>query len=280
MVPRWYRSRWFWLGLLGLILLIGGWITSFAGSSGHTWMWSSARQRYFVSHGAGWIGAGTGESMAVRYPSYPGSRGWRFSAWNIHLRDRVPWLPPVQLGIERGNIVIWIHYSFCLTAWSIAWLVPLACRSLPRRTRPPRFPGTPRPWYASPFLWAGLPGFAILLGLWIDSSAYRSYASWRWSRAPDTKPDYLGFGIESNHGQIATWAGRPSEGFLSNSQETGFLGLRQKSYGTITLPGSGSSKGKARYKTSYLAVTGLYLILWSSLAATWQYRQSRPRPMR
>jgi hypothetical protein len=277
MLPRWYRSRWFWLGLLGLVLWVGGWIASFSLGTGHAWSWSGSTQRYFLSHGGGWMGIGTGPSMAVRYPGFTSASGWRHSKWALQTREKIAWLPPVQVTIEQGTTCIWIHYSFGVAAWSVAWLVPLAGRSLPRRARPPRFPGSQRRWFASPFLWAGIPGFLILLALWIDSSHYRSYGSWRWTRSPATKPNYLGFGVESNRGQVAAWAGRPSEGFLSRNQTTGYLGIRQKSSGTSSLPGSGATKGRSRVKTTYLALTGIYLVLWSGLAATWQYRQSRLR---
>jgi hypothetical protein len=277
MTPRWYRTRWFWLGLLGFVLWVGAWVGSFAGGSGHAWNWSGSKRYYFFSHGGGWMGAGVGESMAVRYPSLKGMNGWRHSKWNLQVREKVSWFPPVQFKIEQGNTSLWIHYGVWIATWSVAWLVPLACRHFPRRSRAPRFPGSPRRWFASPFLWAGLPGFVMLIVLWLDSSSYRSHASWRWTRGLRVQPRYLGFGVESNRSQVAVWAGLAYEGFLFRSQKTGPSGDRLKSTGTFFLPESKVRKGARRFQTSYLALASIYLLLWAGMAASWQYRQSRLR---
>lgn len=279
MIPRWYRTRWFWAGLLGLILWIAAWAGSFAGGKGHTWSWTTSKRHYYVSHGAGWIGCGIGESMAVRHPSLSALNGWRHSTWGVGSKNEERRLPTVQFGIAQGNASLRTPYSTLIAAWSIAWLMPLVCRSLPRRNRPPRFPGTPRRWFTSPFLWAGLPGCIMLVALWIDSTTHRSHASWKWTRGYKVEPSYLGFGVESNRGHAAIWSGRAYEGTYFRSIKPGLFHGRKPSTGAFFSPDAKDRKGARNFKTSYLALTTTYLLLWASAASIWQYRQSRLRHM-
>ena len=279
MTPRWYRTRWFWVGLLGLVLWIGAWVGSFAGGKGHLWSWTDSKRRYYISHGGGRIGGGFGESMTVRHPSLKTLNGYRHSTWDISRDKPVGWLPTVKFQIENGNASFWTHYRLWIAAWTIVWLVPLVCRSLPRRVRPPHFPGTRRRWFTSPFLWAGLPGLAILMALWLDSTTHRSFASWKWTRGYKIEPNHLGFGVESNRGQAAIWTGRAYEGKFFRSIKPGLFLERNPSTGGFFLPDTRSRKGTRTFHTSYLALTGIYLLLWATSAALWQYRQSRLRLM-
>lgn len=278
MTPRWHRTRWFWVGLLGLILWVAAWAASFAGKDGHVWSWNNHRHNCFFSHGAGWIRGGFGESQLVRYPGLRGSlTGWRHSTWDLSRQKKDPWFPSPRVKIEQGNARFWTHYSLWTAAWSIAWLVPLICWHRPRRIRPPRLPGTPRRWFTSPFLWAGLPGFIILVTLWIDSSTHRSTLSWKWTRGYKVEPNYLGFGVESNRGQAAIWTGRPYQGKFFPTIEPGLSHERKPSTGDFFTPDAKPRKSARTLHTTYLTLTSLYLLLWATPAALWQYRQSRLR---
>ncbi|MEK7951547.1 hypothetical protein [Luteolibacter soli] len=276
MRPPWYRSRLFLLGLFGLALWTGAWMQSYARGRGDVWNWNGPTRFYFVSHGGGWMGLGTGESISVRYPAILPTNRWDHRKWDLKYSDRTSWFPPVQTRFDREEKNLWIHYSFWITAWSVAWLIPLAARYLPRRARPPRFPGTPRRWFTSPWLWGGLPGAIVLIALWIDSATYRSYASMRWTRAAE--PDYVGLGVESSAGHLAAWAGRPTQGLFSRTKQTGYSGFRQKSQTLTPPPATASKPGIRRFHTTWLTLASTYFILWLALAATWQYRQSKQRP--
>ena len=277
MTPRWHHTRWFWLGLLGLVLWVGAWVGSFAGGKGHVWSWSDSRRHYYFSHGGGRIGGGIGESVTVRYPALKSMNGSRHSTWDLKREKAVSWFPMVRFKIEDGNANLWSHYSIWIAGWSLAWLLPLVCRSLPRCARSPRFPGSPRRSFTSPFLWAGLPGFVLVVMLWIDSSTYRSSVNWKWTRGFKIEPHYLGFGVESNRGQATIWAGRAYEGMYFRNTKPGLFGERKQSTGAFFQPDSKSRKGARRFQTSYLALTGIYFLLWACAAASWQYRQSRLR---
>jgi hypothetical protein len=273
MIRRLLRSRLFWFGLLGLVLVVGAWGKSIWAARGQVWGWSNPARYWHASHGGGWLMAGTRDTSGYRlHPSYRPRHGFRHGYWDPAAR-KMTWFPPVRLEWVTGGANFSIHYGALTAIWLAGWLVPLIGRNLPRRTRPPRFPGTPRRWWANPILWGGLPGALLVVALWLDSAGHRSYVSWRWVMPADQR--YLGFGLESHRGRIVGWAGRAYEGLFTRSRPTGFSGFRRKSTTLSASPETAARRDKRRFEISYQPVTGLYLAAWAALAIGWQRRQAR-----
>ncbi|WP_265594567.1 hypothetical protein [Haloferula sp. BvORR071] len=94
--PRWWRSPFLLLALLGGISL--GWLWWESSHQGRGIGWTSAGRRYFVSHGAGWLyfGATNGDRVSS---SKPEPWIWEQTMKGDHLR----WLPPLDVKVTRGD---------------------------------------------------------------------------------------------------------------------------------------------------------------------------------
>jgi hypothetical protein len=269
-LKRFYRSWSLWGGLLGLLLLVGAWCQPYVTGRGGTWMWNPTGGRaYYVAHGAGLVSLGSYVGWGA-VPAGTPRRNFRYSTWAIHDQNRSGWFPPVSFEFlpSSNGAVLHLRHWFLVSAWLAMWLPWWCARHGRRRARPPRFPGTVRPWYGSPALWAGVPGAVLLIAVWVDSTRHRSYVDWSWA-TPGGR--YVGAGVESSSGRVAGWVGRPYR------KTPGVQHFRQKQLAakppeTAAPP---REKTKRRFRFDHLTVTAAYGILWLGVFAGMEVRARR-----
>jgi hypothetical protein len=195
---------------------------------------------------------------------------FRYSTWAIHDQNRSGWFPPTSFEFlpDSDGGVLHIRHWFLVTTWLVFWLTWWWARHGRRRARPPRFPGTVRPWYGSPALWIGLPGAVLLTAAWFDSTRYRSYFDGSWA-TPGGR--YVGAGVESAAGEVAGWIGRPYR------KSAGSHGFRQRPAVVKPPPlaPTAPEKGKRRFRFAYLPVTAAYGVLWLALFTGMEVRVRR-----
>ncbi|RYD19147.1 MAG: hypothetical protein EOP88_20075 [Verrucomicrobiaceae bacterium] len=119
MTTRWYRSRLFWFGLAGLVMLVGAGVSFEGKVSAAGW---SGRDRSFGV----WVDP---DSVSVsyldlRHPTRAGSTGGRagFQTFTTEV-DSTPtfWVPAVRLDRDGATTQLHVGIWFILLLYSAVW---------------------------------------------------------------------------------------------------------------------------------------------------------------
>lgn len=118
MSSRWHRSRLFWLGLAGLVMLAAAGVSfrdkvSVAG-------WASARCSFGISASPDSIIFGY---VNHRHPALAGSTSWKtgFHTYSVVASTPTLWVPAMRMDQEGATIRIHLALWFILFSYSAVW---------------------------------------------------------------------------------------------------------------------------------------------------------------
>jgi hypothetical protein len=111
-----------------------------------------------------------------------------------------------------------------------------------------------RPWYMSLLFWLGLVGFVLLVGIWVDSTRFRTYAGFPYGGIVN-EHEFIRIEIRRYPGSPPSQSRRPEPSPLNWSP---ILRIYPVGSGTTVV-------------VSHTFILLLYLLLWASLAL-WRLR--------